>query len=424
MANELLRRRRESMPSPSGSGEPMTRLELAEAVNRYIWSATGAKLAIDPETIGRYERGQIQWPGEAYRRGLRAVLGAGTDAELGFRPTRRGRAAVSLSTRATAISRDRPQDGLLAALGPTTPATVGWPEVEFIRETTRVIATSENRFGGAVAAEMATAQLRMAVGLLEARAPIDVRRALFQAVGNLAGVVGFSAYDVNNYAVADRCYELALWCADEAASTSLRASVMADMARKTIDLGRPQDGLSIMDAAKELSGDITATGHAMLAAWRARLLTKTGRYAEARDEVVVSDEWFSKRKVDQDPPWLGYYDEAEHHSSTGTTLLPLAQSGIDVDSTMRRLQIGVDGRQAPYIRSLIFSRIRLATLLVSVGETDQASTIVQAALVDSPGVRSSRLRDQWAELAAAAGTTGSAAARELHREATNAARPR
>lgn len=412
------------MPSPSGSGEPMTRLELAEAVNRHIWSATGTKTTIDAETIGRYERGQIQWPGEAYRLGLRAVLGAGTDAELGFKPTRRGRAVASRSTQVAQTSSDRPHDRLLDALGPTTPTSIGWPEVEFIRETTRVIATSENRFGGAVAAEMATAQLRMAVGLLQARAAIDVRRALFQAVGNLAGVVGFSAYDMNNYAVADRCYELALWCADEAASTALRASVMADMARKTIDLGRPHDGLAIMDAAKELSGDITATGQAMLAAWRARLLTKTGRYAEAREEVAVSDDWFSKREVDQDPPWLGYYDEAEHHSSTGTTLLPLAQSGIDVDSTMSRLQVGVDGRQAPYVRSLIFSRIRLATLLISVGETDQATTIVQAALADSPSVRSSRLQDQWAELAAAAGTAGSAAARELHREATNAARPR
>lgn len=402
----------------------MTRLELAEAVNRHIWSATGTKSAIDAETIGRYERGQIQWPGETYRLGLRAVLGAGTDAELGFKPTRRGRAVASLSIQMTTISPDRPHDRLLNALGPTTPASVGWPEVEFIRETTRVIATSENRFGGAVAAEMATAQLRMAVGLLDARASIDVRSALFQAVGNLAGVVGFSAYDTNNYAVADRCYELALWCADEARSTSLRASVMADMARKTVDLGRPQDGLAIIDAAKELSGDLTATGRAMLSASRARLLTKTGQIAEARDEVAVSDEWFAQRDPDRDPPWFGYYDEAEHQGSIGRTRLPLAQAGIDVDDTMNRLDAAVTLRGAAYARSLTFCRIRLSTLLVSVGEIDQATTVAQTAINESPGVRSSRMREEWAVLAAAAGTTGSTAARELHHAATNAARTR
>ncbi|MFI5623969.1 hypothetical protein ACIA03_10915 [Nocardioides sp. NPDC051685] len=424
MANELLRRRRQSMPSPSGSGEPMTRLELAEAVNRHIWSVTGTRSTIDVETIGRYERGQIQWPGETYRLGLRAVLGAGTDAELGFRPTRRGRAAPSPAAQTPETSSSRPHDNWLDALGPTTPANVGWPEVEFIRETTRVIATSENRFGGAVAAEMATAQLRMAVGLLQARAPIDVRRALFQAVGNLAGVVGFSAYDMNNYAVADRCYELALWCADEARSTSLRASVMADMARKTIDLGRPQDGLAIVDAAKELSGDLTATGQAMLSAWRARLLTKTGQFTEARTEVAISDEWFSKRDADQDPPWLGYYDEAEHQGSIGRTRLPLAQAGIDVDDTMNRLEAAVSLREATYVRSLTFCRIRLSTLLVSVGETDRATIVAQAALAESPSVRSSRMREEWAVLASAAGSTRSTTARELHHAAANAARTR
>lgn len=424
MANELLRRRRQSVPSPSGSGEPMTRHELAEAVNRHIWSTTGTKSTIDAETIGRYERGQIQWPGGTYRLGLRAVLGAGTDAELGFKPTRRGRAVASLSPQTAEISSSRPHDRLLDALGPTTPTSIGWPEVEFIRETTCVIATSENRFGGAVAAEMATAQLRMAVGLLQARAAVDVRRALFQAVGNLAGVVGFSAYDMNNYAVADRCYELALWCSDEARSTSLRASVMADMARKTIDLGRPQDGLAIVDAAKELSGDLTATGQAMLAAWRARLLTKTGQYADARNEVAVSDEWFSKRDVDDDPPWLSYYDEAEHQGSIGRTRLPLAQAGIDVEDTMKRLDAAVSLREATYVRSLTFCRIRLSTLLVSIGETDQATTVAQEALAESPSVRSSRMREEWAVLAAAAGTTGSSAARDLHHAATNAARTR
>lgn len=271
---------------------------------------------------------------------------------------------------------------------------------------------------------MATAQLRMAVGLLQARAPIEVRRALFQAVGNLAGVVGFSAYDMNNYAVADRCYELALWCADEARSTSLRASVMADMARKTIDLGRPQDGLAIVDAAKDLSGDLTATGQAMLAAWRARLLTKTGQYAEARTEVAISDEWFSKREADQDPPWLGYYDEAEHHGSIGRTRLPLAQAGVDVGDTMSRLEAAVSLREAAYVRSLTFCRIRLSTLLLSVGETNQATTVAQAALAESPSVRSSRMREEWAVLASAAGSTRSSAARDLHHAAANAARTR
>ncbi|MBE1876618.1 hypothetical protein [Myceligenerans pegani] len=94
MVNDALRRWRLSAPSPSGSGSPMTRAELAEAVNQYVWSTTGQHCTLDAATLARYERGMVGWPGETYRTGLRAVLGAASDAELGFRPTRRGAAAT------------------------------------------------------------------------------------------------------------------------------------------------------------------------------------------------------------------------------------------------------------------------------------------------------------------------------------------
>lgn len=69
----------------------MTRAELAHAVNEYVWSTTGKTCHLDADTLARYERGQIRWPSEMYRNGLRMVLGAADDAELGFQPTRRGR---------------------------------------------------------------------------------------------------------------------------------------------------------------------------------------------------------------------------------------------------------------------------------------------------------------------------------------------
>ncbi|MFI8528279.1 hypothetical protein ACIGB8_27730 [Promicromonospora sukumoe] len=95
MANDHLRRRRESTLSPSGSGAPMTRAELAEAVNDYVWRTTGRQSGLDVDTLARYERGLIRWPNADYRAGLRAVLGVGRDAELGFHKTRRGRSATS-----------------------------------------------------------------------------------------------------------------------------------------------------------------------------------------------------------------------------------------------------------------------------------------------------------------------------------------
>jgi transcriptional regulator with XRE-family HTH domain len=63
--------------------------ELAEAVNACLYAMTGCGSIWDARYIARLERGETRWPGAAYRRALRAVLGAATDAELGFYVVRR-----------------------------------------------------------------------------------------------------------------------------------------------------------------------------------------------------------------------------------------------------------------------------------------------------------------------------------------------
>lgn len=67
----------------------MSRRELAEAVNAYVYATTGTVIGLDAWYVGKLERGQRRWPNEHYRAGLRAVLGAATDAELGFVLVRR-----------------------------------------------------------------------------------------------------------------------------------------------------------------------------------------------------------------------------------------------------------------------------------------------------------------------------------------------
>jgi transcriptional regulator with XRE-family HTH domain len=78
----------------------MSRAELAEAVNQYVWDTSRKRIFLDAGTLSRYERGQIRWPSAAYREGLRAVLGVEADVDLGFHPTPRGRtASASASAR-------------------------------------------------------------------------------------------------------------------------------------------------------------------------------------------------------------------------------------------------------------------------------------------------------------------------------------
>lgn len=90
--NDRLRRARLTTPSPSRAGRPMSRQELAEAVNAHVYYTTGRVSALNAHYVGRLERGLRRFPNVDYRAGFRAVLGVGTDVELGFLEPRRQRA--------------------------------------------------------------------------------------------------------------------------------------------------------------------------------------------------------------------------------------------------------------------------------------------------------------------------------------------
>lgn len=87
--NERLRGARERVTSPYATGLPLSRAELADLVNKHVYEQTQRVIELDANYIGKLERGQIRWPQAVYRDGLRAVLGVGTDTELGFSPPRR-----------------------------------------------------------------------------------------------------------------------------------------------------------------------------------------------------------------------------------------------------------------------------------------------------------------------------------------------
>jgi hypothetical protein len=82
--NHLLGNARHRRLSPSGSGRPLSRQELADAVNQHLFGNSGQGGCIDANYIGKLERGEIRWPTAAVRSAFRATLGVSTDAELGF----------------------------------------------------------------------------------------------------------------------------------------------------------------------------------------------------------------------------------------------------------------------------------------------------------------------------------------------------
>jgi hypothetical protein len=99
--NQLLTDARLRLASPSGSGEPMSPQEVAEAMNAYLWQEhlrtkvqpmrSREPTVLDHRFVSAYEAGRHRWPSRQYRAAFRHVLKVSTDAELGFYPDRRRR---------------------------------------------------------------------------------------------------------------------------------------------------------------------------------------------------------------------------------------------------------------------------------------------------------------------------------------------
>lgn len=278
------------------------------------------------------------------------------------------------------------------------PRRIGATEVEQVRFITSAVAASENLYGGGMAGEAGLAHLRWASRLLEAEADGRVKSTLYEAVGNLAGVVAFSAFDVGRHEAARRCFEFGLWCADQGRSWELRAATLADMARQAIYVGDVDLALTLIEYAQVRADRLTATARAMIGVIRARLLAMRGRHDEARAEVDRADRQFADRDADGDPPWLVYYDAAEHAGSVARALTPFALAHRQPGEAAERLETAVRLHVDAYPRSRAFSRTRLATLHMTVGDPYEAVAIGQQALADAAKLHSHRMNEELVAL--------------------------
>ncbi|WP_428961624.1 hypothetical protein [Micromonospora fluostatini] len=62
----------------------MSRQEVAEAVNAWVWEHQGRRVYLGGAYIGKLERGEHRWPVAHVRAGLRGVFGVTNDASIGL----------------------------------------------------------------------------------------------------------------------------------------------------------------------------------------------------------------------------------------------------------------------------------------------------------------------------------------------------
>ena len=129
--NDRLQHARENTPSPSGSGRPMSRRELADAMNQLL------ARPVDDKYIGKLERGLYRWPSQSHRDALRQALATQSDHELGFYITRPPRRLQAPAPGRSDLATDQETPGTVAevrrrkflgdAAAIFAAGAVGWP---------------------------------------------------------------------------------------------------------------------------------------------------------------------------------------------------------------------------------------------------------------------------------------------------------
>jgi transcriptional regulator with XRE-family HTH domain len=314
----------------------------------------------------------------------------------------------------------------LDAFGPggdglAVPAHVAAADVAMVRSMTAILAAAENNLGGGAVGRANLRPLRWAAGLLGASAPRRIRGDLFEAVGNLAEVAGFSAFDAGDHTTALKCYRFALWCADEGESWPLRACTLADIARMHAELDDIDAALSAIEFAQVRMDRLPATARAMLSTMHARYHVLAGRHLEARRKVEAGDAWMTEADPRHNPPWLKYYDSAEHDGSVARAFLPLALATRDgATEVRRRLTSAVQHQSPDYPRSRAFSQTRLAQVVATTGDPNEAAYLGEAALDDADAITSRRLDDELRTLVRMLDARASAASVRQLRERVDA----
>ncbi|WP_197289725.1 helix-turn-helix transcriptional regulator [Saccharothrix sp. NRRL B-16348] len=288
---------------------------------------------------------------------------------------------------------------LVASIQPIpVPSVVGSAEVMEVRAAARSFEDWDALYGGGLVRAAVTAQLRYCAELLRARCSDTVRSELFSAVGYLGHVTGFMAFDAYAHEDARRMFRFALACAEEAGDWHLRAKVLSSMARQAIWCGDPDSGLTFTELALVRADRLTATERAMLHTGRARALAKLGLVQETAGAVGGADEEFARRQPDDDPPWMLYYDEAQHAGDTGHALWDTALQGHFAAEARQRLALAVTQHGDEFARARAISQTKLASLVMATGDPSEATALGTLALDWAGTVKSRRAADDLRDL--------------------------
>ncbi|WP_424536095.1 hypothetical protein ACOZ38_39885 [Sphaerisporangium viridialbum] len=273
---------------------------------------------------------------------------------------------------------------------------VGAPDIAAIREVTRSFGELDNRFGGGRVRSAVVKYLDSAVAplLKDGVYGEATGRALASAAAEVTRLAGWMAYDLEQHGLAQRHLIQALSLARGAGDHGFGGEILAGMAHQAIYIGQPRHALDLARAA-QLSArraevpSLLAEAY-VLEAHAHAALSDGAACALALHEADLA---FDRRRPDEEPEWIRYFDEAYLAAKYAHCFRDLGDGAQAVRYARRSLDM--DGR---YVRGRMFNLSLLASAHALQGDAEEASRVGTSALDLAAGLQSVRTRSYVADL--------------------------
>jgi hypothetical protein len=232
----------------------------------------------------------------------------------------------------------------------------------------------------------------LAERLSRAPAGPTTERAFFIGA-ELSKVAASMSWDAGLHDAAQRYYVLGVRMAKAGRNDPFAALCLAAMARQMFDLGRPEDGLELVQLAQYgTRRTATPTLQALLLTREAWAYAQMGQVREFERVVGLAQDSFAQRRAEAEPWWLHSFDEAEMEGVIGARTRDLAghdpRQAISAEQHIRR---ALDLRDPSRVRNRTFDVIGLARTKMVAGEPDEACDLIQEVLPTAERLSSGRV---------------------------------
>jgi hypothetical protein len=292
---------------------------------------------------------------------------------------------------------------LLPQADPTGTRHIGAADVEVIEQTTAAFIRQDFASGAGPIRNLAVAQLRSVLPLLDAEMTPEVRPRLYLATASLATTAGWLSFEVKQHDAARRLWMIGLnvaRAAEHPQGSDLTVFLLHDLALQAVHLGRPDEALRLVHlghAAMAGPHPVSPSTTCKLVNVQALTHAARGEAAECEHTLGRAEEHFSKMDPATNPEWVAYLDGIRLTSLQGDAHYELALASRDpraAGRAMPLLRAAVDHFGPDHARLQASSLVKLAVVHAIDGDADTAVTLGHQAVDAVTAVSSPRASDR------------------------------